>query len=63
MRMTATDTFHTGHGCVSGNLEFVAESMDVAADSSESVFMTVSLLTVPDALLTSLDLVAQCEQP
>ncbi len=59
------DTFHTGHGCVSGNLGFVANSLDVVADSIESVadcpvFMSVGLLTVPDALLTSFDLASPC---
>ncbi len=63
VRMTAVDTFHTGHCYVSGNLGFVADSSDVFADSIDfvadcpvfvAVFMTVGLLAVPDALLTSL---------
>ncbi len=51
MRMTATDTFHTGNGCVSGALGFAVDSSDVVADSIEfvAVFMTVGLLAVPDA--------------
>ncbi len=50
---------------VSGHLGFVADSLGVDADSIEfvAVFMTVGLLAVPDALLSSLDLASPCEQP
>jgi hypothetical protein len=62
---------HRPRLCLSGHLGIVAVSLDVVADSMESladcpvfvaVFMTVGLLAVPDALLTSLDLASLCTQ-
>jgi hypothetical protein len=46
VRMTAADTFHTGHGFISGQLGFVADSLDGGFMSASNLWLIVLYLSL-----------------